>query len=57
MTFVAASETWSVELAVVLEVPPLFLVLCCRTGFRLGEIEPDCDATTPLLLEPRRRKS
>ena len=56
MIFVA-SETLSVELVAVLNVPPLCLVLCVRTGFRRGEIEPDWDATTPLLLEPRRKKS
>jgi len=53
-----ASETRSVELAaVVLIVPSLFLVLCCLTGLRLGETEPDWELTTPLLLEPRRKKS
>lgn len=52
-----ASDTRSVELAAVLNVPPLCLVLCVLTGFRRGEIEPDCDATTPLRLDPRRRKS
>lgn len=57
MTFVA-SETRSVELAaVVLTVPLLVRVLCCLTGLRLGEIEPDWELMTPLLLEPRRRKS
>ena len=52
-----ASDTRSVELAAVLSVPPLCLELCVRTGFRRGEMEPDCDGTTPLLRDPRRRKS
>ena len=37
--------------------PKLSLVLCCLTGFLRGDTEPDCDPRTPLLLEPRRRKS
>lgn len=51
------ADTLSDELAAGLTVPLLFLVLCCLTGCRRGEIDPDCEPRTPLLLEPRRRKS
>lgn len=50
------ADTLSEELAALM-VPLLFRVLCCLVGFRWGEIDPDCELTTPLLLEPRRRKS
>ena len=51
-----AADTLSDELAALM-VPLLFRVLCCLTGFRCGDIDPDCEFTTPLRLEPRRRKS
>lgn len=57
MMFVLA-ETRSDELvADMLMAPLLFRVLCCLTGFLRGDTDPDCDPSTPLLLEPLRRKS
>jgi len=55
--FVVADSLSDELVADMLTLPLLFLVLCCPTGFRRGEMDPDCDPNTPLLLEPRRRKS
>ncbi len=57
MMFVVADSLSDELVADMLTLPLLFLVLCCPTGFRRGEMDPDCDPNTPLLLEPRRRKS
>jgi len=53
------AETRSVEVLVLalFMVPTLWRVLCCPTGFRRGEMDPDCELRLPLRREPRRRKS